>query len=121
MQRAGIRKMTTNEDPNKPLTDYIQTLNAQTEKLDGINQYFSGLADVESDDFKRIVYDKFSQYAKVMNELFLHIKMMAIAEAAMQVKLEGLRDIVYELEEVKNSPAIKEKIRRLFLEYESRF
>ena len=77
------------------------------------------MADVESDDFKRPVYDRLSQYAKVMNE-FLHIKTLAIANKGLQVKLEGLRDIVYELGEVKKSPMIQEKIRRLFIDYESR-
>jgi hypothetical protein len=79
------------------------------------------MADVESDEFKRPVYDRLSQYAKVMNELFLHIKTLAIANMGLQVKLEGLRDIVYELWKVKKSPIIQEKIRRLFIDYESRF
>jgi hypothetical protein len=56
-----------------------------------------------------------------MNELFLHIKTLAIANMGLQVKLEGLRDIVYELGKVKKSPIIQEKIRRLFIDYESRF
>jgi hypothetical protein len=40
---------------------------------------------------------------------------------SMLVKIEGLRDIVFELQEVKNSPELQEKIRRLFRDYQDRF
>jgi hypothetical protein len=67
------------------------------------------------------VYDRLSQYAKVMDDIFSSISILVTMNDSMLVKIEGLRDIVFELQEVKNSPELQEKIRRLFRDYQDRF
>ena len=49
-----------------------------------------------------------------MEDLYTYIEVRATVNAALQVKLEGLRDIVYVLKEVNESPKIQSKIRQLF-------
>jgi hypothetical protein len=66
------------------------------------------------------VYDRLSQYAKVMDDIFSSISILVTMNDSMLVKIEGLRDIVFELQEVKNSPELQEKIRRLFRDYQDR-
>jgi hypothetical protein len=56
-----------------------------------------------------------------MSDMFKQIEKLSVANLALNFKLEGLRDIIYESEEVKNSPEIQEKIHKLFLDYESNF
>lgn len=58
--------------------------------------------------------DRISQKAAIMEDLYTNIEVRATVNAALQVKLEGLRDIVYEIKEVKESPKIQSKIRQLF-------
>jgi hypothetical protein len=108
-------------DSDKALADYRKSILRKREKLDGIRQHYKKLADVESDEFKRSVYDRLSQYAKVMDNLFSDISGLATINDSTLVKIEGLRDIVFELQEVKNSPELQEKIRRLFRDYQERF
>ena len=67
------------------------------------------------------MYDRLSQYAKVMDDIFSSISILVTMKDSMLVKIEGLRDIVFELQEVKNSPELQEKIRRLFRDYQDRF
>jgi hypothetical protein len=67
------------------------------------------------------VYDRLSQYAKVMDDIFSSISILVTMNDSMLVKIEGLRGIVFELQEVKNSPELQEKIRRLFRDYQDRF
>jgi hypothetical protein len=67
------------------------------------------------------VYDRLSEYAKVMDDIFSSISILVTMNDSMLVKIEGLRDIVFELQEVKNSPELQEKIRRLFRDYQDRF
>lgn len=67
------------------------------------------------------MYDRLSQYAKVMDDIFSSISILVTMNDSMLVKIEGLRDIVFELQEVKNSPELQEKIRRLFRDYQDRF
>jgi hypothetical protein len=64
---------------------------------------------------------RLSQYAKVMDDIFSSISILVTMNDSMLVKIEGLRDIVFELQEVKNSPELQEKIRRLFRDYQDRF
>ena len=108
-------------DRNKALTDHLRILNNKIEKLEGIEKHFKNKTEVETDEFKRTVYDRLSQYPQVISDMFKHIEMISIAYLALETKLEGLRDIIYELQEVKKSPEIQEKIHRLFLDYESKF
>ena len=67
------------------------------------------------------MYGRLSQYAKVMDDIFSSISILVTMNDSMLVKIEGLRDIVFELQEVKNSPELQEKIRRLFRDYQDRF
>ena len=67
------------------------------------------------------MYGRLSQYAKVMDDIFSSISILVTINDSMLVKIEGLRDIVFELQEVKNSPELQEKIRRLFRDYQDRF
>ena len=67
------------------------------------------------------MYGRLSQYAKVMDDIFSGISILVTMNDSMLVKIEGLRDIVFELQEVKNSPELQEKIRRLFRDYQDRF
>ena len=48
-----------------------------------------------------------------MEDLYTNIEVRATVNADLQVKLEGLRDIVYDSKEVKESPKIHSKISRL--------
>ena len=56
-----------------------------------------------------------------MEDIFTNIEAVVTVNDSLQAKIEGLRDIVWELEEVKKSPEIQEKIRKLFRDYQSRF
>ena len=108
-------------DSDKALADYRKTILRKREKLDSIRQQYKKLADIESYDFKRLVYGRISQYAKLMDDIFSSISILVTMNDSMLVKIEGLRDIVFELQEVKNSPELQEKIRRLFRDYQDRF
>jgi hypothetical protein len=108
-------------DRDKALADYRKLILKQKEKLDGVGQHYKKLADTESDEFKKSVYNKISQYAQAMSEIFSHISTLVTMHYSMVAKIEGLRDIVFELQEVKNNPELQEKIRRLFRDYQDRF
>jgi len=106
---------------DEALARHRKAIQDKRDKLDKIAREALNLADREPDGFRRFVYDRLSQYAKVMDDLFSNVQTMSTYNASLQVKIEGLRDIVYELEEVKKNPVIQEKIRRLFLDYQYRF
>jgi regulator of replication initiation timing len=65
--------------------------------------------------------ERISQFAAIMEDIFTNIEMMVAVNYSLQAKIEGLRDIVWELEEVKKSPEIQQKIKRLFRDYQCRF
>jgi|SRR5215208_3867716 len=106
---------------DRALAKHRKAIKDKKDKLDKIAQEALNLANREPDGFRRFVYDRLSQYAKVMDDLFSNVEIMSTYSASLQVKIEGLRDIVYELEEVKRNPVIQEKIRSLFLDYQYRF
>jgi hypothetical protein len=106
---------------DEDVANYRKTLLRKREQLHIIKQQFSRLAEVEHDEFKRMMEERISQYASVMEDIFANIETTVMVNDSLQVKIEGLRDIVWELDEVKKSPVIQEKIRKLFIDYQARF
>jgi hypothetical protein len=117
MQCYGDESDTTTE----ALDDFRRKIQTRKKYLDDFEKEFKSLADTEPDEFKRISESTFSKYAEAIKDLYNDIEICAIVDSALKFKIDGLRDIVLELEEVKNNPGIQEKIRKLFQEYESRF
>jgi regulator of replication initiation timing len=103
------------------VANYRKTLLRKREQLHILKQQFSRLAEVEHDEFKRMMEERISQYAAVMEDIFANIETTVMVNDSLQVKIEGLRDIVWEIDEVKKSPVIQEKIRKLFRDYQARF
>ena len=108
-------------DSDQAIANYRKTLLRKREQLQIIKQQFSKLAEAEHDEFKRLMEERISQFAAIMEDIFRNIEEVVTVNDLLQAKIEGLRDIVCELEEVKKSPEIQEMIKKLFREYQSRF
>jgi capsid protein len=110
-------------DDDQAIANYRKSLLRKREQLHIIKQKFSRMAEAEEpdDEFKRLMEERISQYAAIMEDIFTNIEAVVTVNDSLQAKIEGLRDIVWELEEVKKSPEIQEKIRKLFRDYQSRF
>jgi capsid protein len=116
--------MMSSDDDDQAIANYRKSLLRKREQLRIIKQQFSRMAEAEEhddDDFKRIMEERISQFAAIMEDIFTNIEAVVTVNDSLQAKIEGLRDIVWELEEVKKSPEIQQKIRKLFREYQSRF
>jgi hypothetical protein len=106
---------------DEALAYYRKSIQMKKQKLQELTKEYTNLANGEQDLFRKNMANRISQYAEIMNDLYSNIEIRATANASFQVKLEGLRDIVYELKEVKESPEIQRNIRELFLNYKDRF
>jgi Zn-dependent oligopeptidase len=107
---------------DEAIANYRKMLLRKREQLHIIKQQFSKLAEAEEhDEFKRVIEERISQYAAIMEDIFTNIEAVVTVNDSLQAKIEGLREIVWELDEVKKSPEIQQKIRKLFREYQDRF
>jgi capsid protein len=113
----------SSDDDDQAIANYRKSLLRKREQLRIIKQQFSRMAEAEEhdDDFKRIMEERISQFAAIMEDIFTNIEAVVTVNDSLQAKIKGLRDIVWELEEVKKSPEIQQKIRKLFREYQDRF
>ena len=82
---------------------------------------FLKLAQSEPDEFRRLASKTFSRYAEIMEDLFMNIEMLAITNAGLKNQNEILKDIVIQLQEVKNNKMMQSDIERAFREYDEQF
>ena len=99
---------------DEALAKYRKLISIQKEQLKKDTSAIFKLSQPPRGRIQESMADRISQKAAIMEDLYTNIEVRATVNAVLQVKLEGLRDIVYELKEVKESPKIHSKIRQLF-------
>ena len=102
------------------MEEYTDSIRKKKERLQKMKDEFLMAAKSEPDEFRRVASKTFARYAEIMEDLFTNIEMLAITNAGLKSQNEILKDIVIQLQEVKNNRMMQSDIERAFSEYNER-
>lgn len=88
-------------------------------ELDRFGDAFSELVTKEGDESKRVFHKMVVKYAEIMQDLFVNLGILARAQTAINMKVDGLTKIILEFPEVKNNPGIQKRITEVFKQYDN--
>jgi hypothetical protein len=104
-----------------PLDAHRRAIAANRKRIEEFSNRFDVEAKQESDEFKRYVKHNFSLCLLTMEQIYKELETLVLAQGMLKRQTEILKDIVIQLQEVKQNPMMQEDIRKYFKDYNSSF
>jgi hypothetical protein len=105
----------------RSLGEYMKSIREKLKRLQMMRTEFLTTAKSEPDEFRRVASKTFARYAEVMEDLFMNIQMLAIANAGLRTQIETLRKIVEKLPEMKTNTMLQLEFEKTVNEYTEKF
>ena len=100
------------------LNRYRQSLLRKRKRIKEINQQFLKETGSESDNFRKRIVDNINEHAVILEDLFLNLEMLIIANSALKSQLGLLRDILQSIPQIKENAKIQLHIDQIFRRYD---
>src|SRR6266496_423387 len=95
------------------LNDMRELIHKQRQAIDEYMKMWENK--IESvDDLARMTSESFIRIFAIMNNFYMNLESMYIATEAWSNQIDLLKNAIFELKEVKNSPTLQNRIRSIF-------
>lgn len=109
------------EEELRSLEEYMKSIREKLKRLEMMRSEFVNAAKSEEDEFRRIASKTFARYAEVMEDLFMNIQTLAIANAGLKSQIETLKDMVVQLPDVRKNKEVRMEFEKTVKEYAEKF
>ena len=102
------------------LGDVKQTLQRMKHQLVTLRTHLSQIADGEKDSFNKLTYKLLSEYTVHIGNLTMMVEAVLEDNVTMKEQIDLLRNIVFEMPEVKKNAALQKKINAALKDHQSK-